>query len=144
MHVNTLEEWRLVARALCAELTPGTMLLLSGPLGAGKTTLTQAIAAELGIQDRLKSPTFALLRTYGIPHHPTLHSLVHIDAYRLESTDEVLSLGLDEALQAAASVFVIEWPEKIQDWLQKTRTKKIEVTIEIGEGDQRELTIHTK
>lgn len=144
MLVNTLEEWRLVARALCADLTPGTVLLLSGPLGAGKTTLTQAIAAELGIPDRLKSPTFALLRTYTIPNHPTLRSLTHIDAYRLESADEVLSLGLDEALETTAGVFIIEWPEKMQDWLEKTHAKKREVTIEIKERDQREVTIRTE
>jgi tRNA A37 threonylcarbamoyladenosine biosynthesis protein TsaE len=56
----------------------------------------------------------------------------------------VLSLGLDEALETTAGVFIIEWPEKMQDWLEKTHAKKREVTIEIKEGDQREVTIRTE
>lgn len=86
---------------------PGDVLLLHGDLGAGKTTLTQGIARGLSIEDRITSPTFALLHEYEgrLP-------LYHFDLYRLETPD-LGSLGFEEIWEEGRGVTVVEWPERL-------------------------------
>lgn len=127
-----------LGRDLGAQLHAGDVVILSGPLGAGKTALTQGIAAALQVQGRVTSPTFQLARRHA-PHAPDTPGLVHVDAYRLrgedgaatagdaaaaQSTallDELESLDLDSFLDS--DVVVIEWGEGIgerlspQPWL---------------------------
>ena len=110
---------------LGAAATAGQVIALHGDLGAGKTTLTQGIAAGLGITGRVTSPTFTLVNEYA-PGSRRLR-LVHIDIYRLGDTPEAAcreaaTFGLEEILGAAAwpdtdsdgSVIVIEWAERVQ------------------------------
>jgi tRNA threonylcarbamoyladenosine biosynthesis protein TsaE len=87
---------------LAALLRAGDLLLLTGPLGAGKTALTQGIGAGLGVSGRVVSPTFVIARVHRGPL-----PLVHVDAYRLHSLDEVDDLDLD--VDIADSVTVVEW-----------------------------------
>ncbi|WP_166657816.1 tRNA (adenosine(37)-N6)-threonylcarbamoyltransferase complex ATPase subunit type 1 TsaE [Microbacterium saccharophilum] len=90
-------------RAIGAELRAGDLVVLTGPLGAGKTTLTRGIAAGLGVRGPVQSPTFVIART-----HPSLVDgppLVHVDAYRLGSPAELDDLGLDYD----NSVTIVEW-----------------------------------
>ncbi len=91
---------------LWEELPPGSVVWLSGELGAGKTTLVQAItrAARAGLA---RSPTFALVHEYSSPHGP----LVHVDCYRLRHPDEARDLDLG-ALARRARLMLIEWPER--------------------------------
>jgi len=92
-----------LGRELGDELTAGDLVVLTGPLGAGKTTLTRGIGEGLGVRGPVQSPTFVLART-----HPSLSGgapLVHVDAYRLGSADELDDLDLD----FARSVVVVEW-----------------------------------
>ncbi|MDQ1722234.1 MAG: tRNA threonylcarbamoyladenosine biosynthesis protein TsaE, partial [Pseudonocardiales bacterium] len=84
-------------------LRPGDLLVLTGPLGAGKTALAQGIGAGLGVPGRVLSPTFVIARVHAGGRIP----LVHVDAYRLGSLAEVDDLDLDVAL--ADSVTVVEW-----------------------------------
>lgn len=91
-----------------------TVVALSGELGAGKTTLTQAIARELGISERLVSPTFVIMKLYPIATGQW-KQLVHIDAYRLNSTEELLKLGWDALIADSANLILIEWPEKVPE-----------------------------
>ncbi len=84
-------------------LRPGDLLILIGPLGAGKTALTQGIGAGLQVQGRIASPTFVIARVHPGGRLP----LVHVDAYRLDSLDEVDDLDLDISMDD--SVTVIEW-----------------------------------
>ena len=96
---------RDLGRRLAAVLRAGDLVLLSGDLGAGKTTLTQGIGAGLGVRGQVASPTFIIARV-----HPALGDgpdLVHVDAYRLGSLDEVDALDLDTSLED--SVTVVEW-----------------------------------
>ena len=97
-----------VAAAVAGLLAPGDLVVLSGGLGAGKTAFTQALAAALGVDDPVTSPTFTLV--HG---HPTRAGweLLHVDLYRLETLDEVADLGLAERLDDG-DVAVVEWGER--------------------------------
>lgn len=99
----TPDEMHEVGVRLGRMLTAGDLLILTGPLGAGKTTLTRGIGEGLGVRGPVQSPTFVIART-----HPSLVGgapLVHVDAYRLANSDELEDLDLD----FEASVVVAEW-----------------------------------
>ena len=109
--LETLETTRALGRLLARELPRGAILLLSGPLGAGKTSLVQGLAEGLGISEAITSPTFALAQHYpqGKPQ------LVHLDLYRLEqqaSADE-LFLQEEEEASATGALMAVEWPERL-------------------------------
>ena len=99
----TLSDTQAFGEQLAAQLRPGDVVVLTGPLGAGKTALTQGIGRGLGIERGVVSPTFVIARVHRSGRVP----LVHVDAYRLSSLDEVDDLDLDVDL--ADSVTVIEW-----------------------------------
>jgi len=138
--VSKVEDWSLVAKHVVSALTPSTMLLISGPLGAGKTTFVQALAKELGSKKIPKSPSFALVRTYKLHNTKQIERLVHVDAYRLESEREALALGLDELIEPG-SVLAVEWPEKLGGWLQPLRKPRLEMHITV---DPRHETRHVR
>ena len=96
------------ASQIGAILEPGDTILLSGPVGAGKSFFSRAlIRARTGTTEDIPSPTFTLVQTY--PHHAG--DIWHCDLYRLGSTDEVIELGLDEAFETA--ICLIEWPDRL-------------------------------
>ena len=84
-----------------------TLVTFSGDLGAGKTTLIQEIARQLGVAETLQSPTYVIYKRYG--------NVVHGDMYRLESSEEIKKLGWDDLLSNPNNTLLIEWPEKIAD-----------------------------
>ena len=101
-----------------------TILALSGDLGAGKTAFTKLFAGHLGITETVVSPTFVLAKFYDIPgqQSPWEH-LVHIDAYRLESWQELQVLKFDDVFNNPKNLILIEWPEQVADtdqapWIQ--------------------------
>src|SRR4051812_16328100 len=100
-------ETALLGETWGRDAKPGSVIGLSGDLGAGKTELVKGIARGLGVTDRVHSPTFALVNTYWGGRLP-LH---HLDLYRLESLDQILAAGLEEYLHANG-VAVIEWIER--------------------------------
>jgi len=97
------EDTRRLGAALAAVFRPGDLVVLDGPLGAGKTVFVQGLAAGLGVRDRVTSPTFVIARVYSGGRIP----LVHVDAYRLSGIDEIDDLDLDASAQD--SVTVVEW-----------------------------------
>ncbi|MQY29876.1 tRNA (adenosine(37)-N6)-threonylcarbamoyltransferase complex ATPase subunit type 1 TsaE [Nocardia aurantia] len=104
----TVADTEELGRELAADLTAGDLVILDGPLGAGKTALTRGIAAGLGVQGRVSSPTFIIARQHRAGTHPGAVALVHVDAYRLGGDlDELDALDLDTDLEDA--VVVIEW-----------------------------------
>ena len=104
----------ILASRLAQFLEPGDVVALSGPLGAGKTTLARALVTRLGGEDEVPSPTFALMQRYETPRL----FLTHCDLYRLGPA-ELDELGLDDALSEGA--VIIEWPERTADWLPSDR-----------------------
>jgi tRNA threonylcarbamoyladenosine biosynthesis protein TsaE len=109
---------RELGRWLAAFLRAGDLLILSGPLGAGKTTLVQGIGAGLGVRGPVTSPTFVIARVHPGPVVP----LIHADAYRLGSAIEVDDLDLD----TSGSVTVVEWGEGLAEGLADER---LEISI---------------
>lgn len=107
--VKTVEETQALAGELARNIKPGTIILLKGDLGAGKTTFTQGFARALGIRRPLKSPTFTLVREYETTEFP----LYHFDVYRLGEEGGADELGLEEYFRSD-SVVLIEWAEYIQ------------------------------
>jgi tRNA threonylcarbamoyladenosine biosynthesis protein TsaE len=114
--IYTASEAPVVARDILSLLPvypdKATIIALSGPLGAGKTSLTQAIALELGVVERVVSPTFVVAKWYT-PGTGPFTSLVHMDAYRIESEDELGPLGFLSTIQNPETLVIIEWPEKL-------------------------------
>lgn len=104
-------ESRAMAAQFAAALPPDTTLALHGDLGVGKTTFIQGLAAGLGIRDAVTSPTFNIFTLHRGPIN-----LLHLDAYRLESAQQVEDLLLADFL-ISPWCMAVEWPEKIGDWL---------------------------
>lgn len=118
------EAMRATGAEIARWLAPGDLVVLSGGLGAGKTTLTQGLAEGLGVRGPITSPTFVIARV-----HPSLAggpALVHVDAYRLGSLDEVDDLDLDASL--SDSVTVVEWGEGRVEALAESR---LEVSLAV-------------
>ena len=124
-----------LGRQLAGELHAGDLVIVSGGLGAGKTTLTQGIGDGLGVRGPITSPTFVIARV-----HPTLvggPALVHADAYRLGGAFEVDDLDLDASL--ADSVTVVEWGEGL---VERLADERLEVRIAVVDGsDVRRVTL---
>lgn len=114
------------------------LVTLAGDLGAGKTTFTQQLAKHLGVTEPVVSPTFGIMKIYELSDQPHFDQLVHIDAYRIQSEDEVGPLRLDEMFAAPRTLVCVEWPNNIATALPET---KISITITITNGEQRQVQI---
>ena len=127
---------RALGAALATELGPGSVVVLSGDLGSGKTVFAQGVAEGLGVTERVVSPTFAIAREYEgrLPLH-------HLDVYRLDHVQEAIDLGLDELFDDA--VTLIEWGDGVRDLLPADRLE-VELTLTpagSGADDTRHLTV---
>ncbi|KRE43902.1 tRNA (adenosine(37)-N6)-threonylcarbamoyltransferase complex ATPase subunit type 1 TsaE [Knoellia sp. Soil729] len=121
--LGTADDTRGFGEALGRQLRAGDLVLLTGGLGAGKTTLTQGLAAGLGVRGPITSPTFVIARI-----HPSLvggPALVHVDAYRLGGLAELDDLDLDTSLDE--SVTVVEWGHGLAEDLSEDR---LEILLE--------------
>jgi tRNA threonylcarbamoyladenosine biosynthesis protein TsaE len=124
----TPEDTRSLGRALAEVLRPGDLVVLVGPLGAGKTALTQGIGAGLGVRVPVPSPTFVISRVHRDGRVP----LVHVDAYRLGSVADVDDLDLD--VTVADSVTVVEWGEGL---VERLADEHLLIRLDRGEDDVR-------
>jgi tRNA threonylcarbamoyladenosine biosynthesis protein TsaE len=129
---NSEQDTRSIASALARDLPVGTVLLLSGDLGAGKTAFVRGLAEGLGIDpDQVTSPTFTLVHEYRGGRLP----LIHVDLYRLDRAD-LDEIGLDQDL-AAAGVVAVEWSERLSRRLPEATV----VTIADRGGECRDIEI---
>lgn len=118
-HTHSREETQAIGAALATCVHPGQVIALRGDLGAGKTTFVQGLAAGLGIQARVTSPTFILVNEYTTPAG---NRLIHIDTYRLGDAIDVAAreadtFGLEETLSNEDAIVAIEWAERVADVL---------------------------
>lgn len=138
--LHSLEDLATEAEALIARLSPkndtATLVALSGELGAGKTSFTQALAKTLGIEEHVTSPTFVLEKIYMLPAGSGFTRLAHIDAYRLKSGTELGPLGFDALMQDTKTLIVLEWPEMVGDTLPSA-----DVSIHLTVRDDMSRTI---
>lgn len=110
---NTVADTHNLARRLGALVVPGTVLVLAGPLGAGKTSFVQGLAKGMGVQGIVNSPTFTIIKEYSgrLP-------LYHFDFYRLQASEELWELGFDEYLRGGG-VCALEWGERFMELLPR-------------------------
>ena len=101
-----------------------TVLAFYGDLGVGKTTLTIEVAKQLGIATKVVSPTFVIMKNYKTKDKK-FKNLIHIDAYRLERSQEVLKLDFEKIIKNKDNLIVIEWPERIEEYLPSDTHKII-------------------
>lgn len=133
LEISGVLEMQATGQAIGAKLRAGDLVILSGPLGAGKTALTQGIGRALGISG-ITSPTFVISRI-----HEGQPALVHVDAYRLQGEVTALFDDLDLESLLPTSITVVEWGEGLADRLSD---EYLEIKIGFGNlDDQRELSI---
>ena len=108
MHLAAPQDSEQLGAALAKVAVAGDVITLSGPLGAGKTSIARGLLAALGLTGEAPSPTFAIVQPYAPPE--TRLPVMHIDLYRIEDANEIEELGLDEA--QAESLLIVEWPER--------------------------------
>ena len=133
MRVATPEGMRALGASLGAVARAGDLLVLTGPLGAGKTVLAQGIALGLGVEERVTSPTFVIAHVHRGGRLP----FVHVDAYRLSSVAEVDDLDVDASLDE--SVTAVEWGAGLVESLADSW---LEVAIaRFAEGEERSVTL---
>jgi tRNA threonylcarbamoyladenosine biosynthesis protein TsaE len=132
------EETIAYGRRLAAEIKPGSLVLLRGELGAGKTTLVKGIAEgfQAAEAEGVTSPTFTLIHEYCGPNVV----LYHIDLYRIDTQRELDTLALDD-LMDPNSILLIEWGEKFERF---ARERDVEIRIEHGGGDERTLFLKSR
>ena len=116
MFVENLTETLNLGEKLSQKLNPKSIVLLQGPIGAGKTSFVKGIAKGLSIYEDITSPTFALSHHYNSGKIP----LIHLDLYRLENVDmaKEVFLSEEEEAQENQAILVIEWPELIQSFIE--------------------------
>ncbi|MFI3258586.1 MAG: tRNA (adenosine(37)-N6)-threonylcarbamoyltransferase complex ATPase subunit type 1 TsaE [Rikenellaceae bacterium] len=111
--INSLDQLSEVAEAILKVLNGRTVVLLDAQMGGGKTTLVRAIAASLGSEDNVTSPTFAIVNEYRTAQD---HSIFHFDMYRIERIAEAIDLGFEEYIHSGELCF-IEWAERVEPLL---------------------------
>ena len=134
IEIESLSELPKVAEAVLGELRGRSVVLFRGPMGVGKTTLISRIAAALGAEDTVTSPTFALVNQYEGEGGRRIY---HFDFYRINNVEEALDLGYEEYFHSG-ELCLVEWPEKIEPLLPE---EAMTVTITVGEDEHRCFTI---
>ena len=147
--LHTLSELESEAQNFARTLIPkdatATLVTLSGELGAGKTAFTKALASALGVEETVTSPTFVLEKIYLLPENlgnavseaSAFKRLIHIDAYRLKSGEELSALGFDAVMRESGNLVMLEWPERVADVL---RIPAVAITLVSHPDDSREIS----
>lgn len=134
-------ETQKIGEEFVKTLKNGKIIALYGNLGAGKTTFVQGLAKGLGIEKRITSPTFIIVKRYQLRdkiYDSRFKNLYHIDLYRIEGQVNVEELGFDEIIQDQKNIIIIEWAEKMENQLPEER---INIYFKHLEGDKREIKI---
>ncbi len=136
---NSYQQTQQIGEEFGRHLVPGTLIALYGDLGAGKTTFVQGLAKGLGINKRIISPTFVLVREHRIMNHELkINKFYHVDLYRIEREKDIEGLGLEEILSDKNAIVAIEWADKLGAKLPK---KRIDIYFENVDRDKRKITM---
>ena len=133
MRSASAEETRKLGERLAEELRSGDVILLEGPLGAGKSEMARGIAKGLGVRETVTSPSFTILNVYESGRLP----LYHFDWYRLEGADELYELGMDEYL-GGDGIAVVEWAERCPEAVPENT---IRITLDVTGEESRRIQI---
>jgi len=125
------------AQKFAQKLKGGEVLALVGDLGSGKTTFMKGLAEGLKVNETITSPTFVLLKPYPGKIKTKKIQLVHVDAYRVESLEDIQSVGIEDYLGCRDVILAVEWAEKIKDILPK---KLIQLNFRMLDENTREIT----
>ena len=106
----------IIEKASKIALKGALVIAFYGDLGVGKTTLTKEIAKHLGIKDNVISPTFVLMKIYKTKNE-IFKKLIHIDAYRLDKSEEINKLGWEDLVEDKNNFIIVEWPERVEEFL---------------------------
>jgi tRNA threonylcarbamoyladenosine biosynthesis protein TsaE len=137
LETRTSDDTRAAGAALAPFLRPRDVVVLTGELGAGKTTFVQGVAAGLGATEHVTSPTFTLVREYVSGRVP----LAHVDLYRLDREQDVIDLALDE-LEDGERVLLVEWGDPVAELLADDRLRIEFVGIDpTGADETRRITV---
>ena len=137
LETRTADDTRAAGAALAPLLRPRDVVVLTGELGAGKTTFVQGVAAGLGATEHVASPTFTLVREYVSGRVP----LAHVDLYRLDREQDVIDLALDE-LEDGERVLLVEWGDPVAELLADDRLRVELVGIDpTGADETRRITL---
>ncbi len=131
---NSADETIAIGERLGKLLSPGNVIALYGDLGAGKTTLTRGIAAGIGLDADIHSPTFTLIH-----EHAGRIPIYHVDLYRLSSEQEVETLGLEEYIYSDG-VTIIEWGDRMKSMLP---VERLDITLKMTGDTERQLIFET-
>jgi len=126
---NSPSRTKAICNIFSRVLKPGSVILLDGELGAGKTTFINGIAGGLGLKEDLASPSFTILNIYRLS---VKSNLVHADFYRLEGLGEIINTGIEEYIYSKRDYICIEWGEKIKNHL---KTGYVEVKFSYSLND---------
>jgi tRNA threonylcarbamoyladenosine biosynthesis protein TsaE len=130
-----------VGAAIASVLEPGDVVLLAGPLGAGKTQFAKGIAEGLGVAETVVSPTFTIAREYSGARDGSSFRMLHVDVYRLDQAQEVLDLGLEDLAISATgeldAVTVVEWGDAVEGLFP---AEHLLVRLELGGPDEPDTT----
>ncbi len=134
---GSVDATRRCARALSAHAAPGGLVVLTGGLGAGKTTFAKAYAAALGVDAVVTSPTYTLVHHYRCGPTAPIEVLLHVDLWRLHDAGEVADLALDELLDDRTAA-IVEWGERFDVAVGRDH---VVVSLAVLDDTARELTV---
>lgn len=140
---ESAEETQKLGEEIAKTLQPNqqqraTIIALYGDLGGGKTTFTQGFARGLDIEEPVRSPTFLIMKVFELQNIEAFTKLIHIDAYRLETSEEMKRLNWDDMVKDNKALILIEWADKIADLLPKD---SIKLQFEFIDENTRRITL---
>jgi tRNA threonylcarbamoyladenosine biosynthesis protein TsaE len=133
----TLDQLPLFARQFWDYVNGRTVFLFYGEMGAGKTTLIEALCAAKGVKERMGSPTFSIINQYAYTEDGQEKTIYHIDLYRLKDEEEIIQAGVEDCVYSGA-ICMIEWPQKAPGLFDTTA---VNVVIEPIDDTQRRVKI---